>query len=671
AEAEAVRRDLRRIHDRQREALEAANEAQTEERFIRPVLEALGWGWEVQPRSVRQGQTQFPDYALFPGSGAADTAAAERDRRHVLKRSIGVLEAKRWGRGLDARGAEGDLGPNRVPSAQIINYLIRSEQPWGILTNGLEWRIYHRDADFADTVFFAVELPALLGEEPLPLGEAGETIPAAEAFRYFYLFFRPGAFTPGPSGRRWLDLALESSIRYARAVEDALKPRAYRAVTALCAGFVSAGDLEPGDLREDPQLGREVLDNALTVLFRLLFLLYAESRELLPVRTHAAYRRKGLMQLRERAAQIRDAREQLFPRGRDLWNDLRDLFRIVDGHPDWRLEGLPVYNGGLFDADLHPWIERHYVPDPQLAEALDLLSRTEDPDTGELHLVDYSPLDVRHLGSIYEGLLEYVVRVADEDLGAIREKGRVVRDPVRPGEVYLATDRGERKVSGSYYTPDYVVQYIVQRTLAPLVEGRSPQAVLRLKVLDPAMGSGHFLVAATAYLARAAVQSVEESDQTLLGEFAQLDPEHLRRLVVERCIFGVDKNPRAVELAKLALWLVTVQRDKPLNFLDHHLKCGDSLLGARVERLGSLPGRRGAEADLEAAGQYHAFESALRERLGRALAFVELIEELGSDTLDQLARKKDALAQADALLDRFREAADLWSSRLLDNDVDD
>ena len=650
----------------QREALSGANEGQTEERWIKPVLNALGWGYEVQPVSKRHGTVQYPDYALFLSQERADGAAAE-DRRRLLKRSDGVLEAKRWERDLDAGDPEYE-DINRVPSTQIINYLTRAGQPWGILTNGVEWRLYYRDADFADTSYFAMDLPALLSEEPMSIGERAETISPEEAFRYFYLFFRPEAFRVEAEDMRWLDLAYDRSMRYARAVEERLKPRAYRAVEALCRGFAAAHDIEPGEIEEDDELADTLLDNALTLLFRLLFLHYAESRDLLPVRTNPAYRRKSLLALRERAAEQREGGEPFFPKGRDYWSDLRDLFQIVNGDPEWQAVGVPVYNGGLFDPEKHPWLEGHYVADPQLAEALDLLSRTQDPETDGLHYVDYGPLDVRNLGSIYEGLLEHKLRVAEKEQPAVQQDGRTIRDPVGEGELYLANEKGERKVTGSFYTPDYVVEYIVENTLKPQVEGRDPSEILELTVLDPAMGSGHFLVEATSYLARAAVRSVEEGDQNLLGEFAELDPEELRRLVVERCIFGVDKNPRAVELAKLSLWIATVQRGKPLNFLDHHLKCGDSLLGARVTELASLPGRSSKDEVVEGTVQMNAFEQALRRKLGRVLTLVHTIERLFSDSLEDVQRKEEMYREVDELLDRFRSVADVWCSALLGNE---
>jgi hypothetical protein len=666
-EADALRQKLQKRLADQVDALSEANEDQTEERWIKPVLDALGWGYEVQPVSKRHGTVQYPDYALFLSQEQADGAAAE-DRRRLLKRSDGVLEAKRWKRDLDAGDPEYE-DINRVPSTQIINYLTRAGQPWGILTNGVEWRLYYRDADFADTSYFAVDLPALLSDEPMSIGERAETISPEEAFRYFYLFFRPEAFRVEAEEKRWLDLAYGRSTRYARAVEEALKPRAYRAVEALCRGFVAAHDIAPREVEEDDKLADTLLDNALTLLFRLLFLHYAESRDLLPVRTNPTYRRKSLLTLRERAAEQREGGEPFFPKGRDYWNDLHDLFQIVNGDREWQAVGVPVYNGGLFDPEKHPWLEDHYVADPELAEALDLLSRTEDPETGELHYVDYGPLDVRNLGSIYEGLLEHKLRVAEEEKTAVRKNGRTVRDAVAEEELYLANEQGERKVTGSFYTPDYVVEYIVENSLEPLVDGRSPSEILELTVLDPAMGSGHFLVSATSYLARAAVRAVEEGEQQLLGGFAELDPEQLRRLVVERCIFGVDKNPRAVELAKLSLWIATVQKGKPLNFLDHHLKCGDSLLGVRVTQLGSLPERSSEDEVVEGTVQMNAFDQALRRELGRVLDLVHTIERLFSNSLEDVQRKEEMYRKADELLDRFRAVADVWCSALLGNEA--
>ena len=214
---------------------------------------------------------------------------------------------------------------------------------------------------------------------------------------------------------------------------------------------------------------------------------------------------------------------------------------------------------------------------------------------------------MRHLGSIYEGILEYDIDVADEPLTledgeyVPAEEGEEVI--VEEGELYLLTDVGERKATGSYYTPEYVVEYIVENTLGPLVEeiredlvGRSAfdeggfavefaERVFDLKVLDPAMGGGHFLTSAVDYLAREIIdaqerQAAQEGIETVEESH---DINWARRQVAQKCIYGVDLNPLAVELAKVSLWLRTLAAEQPLAFLDHHLKTGNSLVGSDIE----------------------------------------------------------------------------------------
>ena len=206
-----------------------------------------------------------------------------------------------------------------------------------------------------------------------------------------------------------------------------------------------------------------------------------------------------------------------------LWQELYELWHVIDTG-DAAL-GVPAYNGGLFRPDKHPFLERYRVGDLHLRQAIDLLARALDPVTGRREFVDYRDLEIRHLGSIYEGLLEYQLRCAAEPLVIVRQKGKERYEPaagavpdVPAGQVYLVTDKGERKATGSYYTPDYIVQYIVEQTVGPVLAERTArfrkpdgkitdeaglaQAILGINCLDPAMGSGHFLVAAAEYIAR-------------------------------------------------------------------------------------------------------------------------------------------------------------------------
>ncbi|MCZ7359723.1 MAG: N-6 DNA methylase, partial [Candidatus Methanoperedens sp.] len=163
---------------------------------------------------------------------------------------------------------------------------------------------------------------------------------------------------------------------------------------------------------------------------------------------------------------------------------------------------------------------------------------------------------------------------------------------MKKGQLYLATDKGERKATGSYYTPDYIVNYIVKNTVGPVIDEKWKEteakkqsfmdATLSVKVLDPAMGSGHFLVGSIEFLTgKLLIAAQKDIESGRLVEDAHLTPDWARREVVAHCIYGVDLNELAVELAKVGLWLTTISKDKPLSFLDHRLKQGNSLIGAR------------------------------------------------------------------------------------------
>ena len=522
--------------------------------------------FEVQPTLQTSQGTQRPDYAFFASADAHAAAQSHVNTNQFFKTALAIGDAKAWHRNLDRKGQEGsDPFSNQNPNYQIDFYLRGADTLWGILTNGVQWRLYHRQTSYRLDSFYEVDLAALLTDnEDLGL------------FRYFYCLFRRDAFIPDASGTSFLDHVLGESQQYTIAVSDDLKHRVYDALRLLMDGF-----LEFPRNRFDqanPPLD-EIHTNCLILLYRILFILYAESRDLLPLNNRDYAMQYSLDRL------ATDIHEKLdgsiaFASGASLyWVSLRELFRLInDGLDDF----VPQYNGGLFNPVYHPFLEEYELGDDVLGQVIELLTRTE---SGER--IVYRDLDVRHLGSIYEGLLEYQPQIAAEDLVIISEKEseEVV---YREGAVYLLTDKGERKATGSYYTPDYIVRYIVENTLAPLCEGKSVAEILSLKILDPATGSGHFLVGVVDYLAE---ELITHPDAAFMTETASEDTElaYWRRRVVESCVYGVDLNPMAVELAKLSLWLHTVAKGEPLSFLDHHIRCGNSLIGAKIENLANLP----------------------------------------------------------------------------------
>ena len=539
------------------------NEAQLEEDVVRPVFKALGHTFEVQAPLVTADGTKRPDYVFYRDVGALAANKNKTLTDELLGSAFAIGDAKAWERPLDKvesrHSKGGDALSNKNPSYQIAFYVRQSGVEWGILTNGRLWRLYHKDtADKLDR-YYEVDLPALLKS-----GDVGR-------FLYFYAFFRRQAFEFGPLS---LVSFLQASVNSAQAIGDTVKRQVYDALRHLAQGFL---DYKGNALTPDSATLKEIYDNALIVLYRLLFILYAEARDLLPVRESEQYRDTySLQAMKEGIARDLDGGRRLLPTSARLWPTLTDLFDIIDaGSPPLK---VATFNGGLFDQERHPFLVRYTVGDAHLQQAIDKLTRVGK------QFVDYRDLAERHLGTIYEGLLEY----------------RLLSDNSEEGwTVVLLNDKGERHATGSYYTPDYIVKYMVDVTLGPLlraaVEGVESDAdkvarVLAINVLDTAMGSGHFLVEATDYIARFLVSlGVEESESG-----GEEDLAYWRRRVAQSCIYGVDLNPLAVDLAKLSLWLNTVAKDRPLSFLDHHLRAGNALVGARISELQHLP--RGASS---------------------------------------------------------------------------
>jgi type I restriction-modification system DNA methylase subunit len=691
-EAEAFLAWLQDLYRREQDHLADYNESQLEAHWFRPILSRLDHVFEPQagvPGLDRQ--IKRPDYVFFLNEAARQAAVSAQKTDDYAAQALALGEVKAWDVPLGKRQKGGGASFDaQNPSFQIDYYLRATGLRWGMLSNGRLWRLVHADSSYRLSVYYEVDLLELL--------DRGD----ASAMRYFTLFFRQAAFRPDAQGRLFLADALAASKAYAVALEEDLKQNVYRALEKLMQGFL---DL-PGNGLGQADL-RQIYENSLYLLYRLLFILYGESWGLLPIHNPAYRDHYSLDRLKREFSRLVTPPA---PMTQKYWGYMQQLFQIINGDNAAlnRHLGVPRYNGRLFAPEQHPFLAQKGVGDRALVEAVNLLSLRQG-ERGQLEFVDYRTLGVRQLGSIYEGLLEYQPRYASQPLVTIRDgKGErwvAEAESVRPlgssktprvspkvverreaGQVYLETDRGERKATGSYYTPQYIVEYIVGNTLGPLVEearervkarakgarGKAAQAragqsfideILSLKALDPAMGSGHFLVEATEYLARALATDPYVETEAPTEE----DLIHWKRRVVERCIYGVDRNPLAVELAKLSLWLATVAADKPLSFLDHHLQCGDSLVGARAADLGWAPPAilsKKAQKQLEAqkAGQVNMFEYLLSQGLPVMLGKVLEITGVESDSYETVQAKEAADQAVRELKAPFQAVADLWVS---------
>ena len=697
---------LRELWNKEKDRVERyGSEAPLEQAFIQPVFERLGWNLFYQ--AYVSGRK--PDYALFLSGRAYETALGHgrKSPRFWEEASI-VADAKAWHVSLDKPHR---LGSKReYPPEQVEWYLDRTRVDWGILTNGRLWRLIPRQLPTGRPRFqtyLEVDLQSLLERvsqrDQLELGRED-----VDEFLYFYLLFSRAGFSDH-DGRRapLVARALLGSSEYAVGVSRGLRDRVFEALRLCVQGFLDRQEnhLSPtGDL----ELCRE---QSFTLLYRLLFIMYAEDRGLLPYRRNSTYtKNRSLARQRDDIAHTlqRKGGEAFSRHETRIWDDLETLFDLVDsGH---RRYEVPPYNGGLFSSAHHPFLVGKKISDFYVSQIIDQLGRTrdqQDPLAG-LFRVDYRDLAIRQLGSVYEGLLELRPRFAEQRMVVVRSKKanseaeRVIpaREPIpigyreteesyEAGSVFLETEKGERRATGSYYTPDHVVDHIVESTLSPLckeiqvgiedeirdlavkirhseanekqvfeerlaeVQGEFDDRVLRLRVLDPAMGSGHFLVRACQYLGEEIATNPYTAD-TLAEKLVEDEPTlvYWKRKVAEHCLYGVDYNPLAVELAKLALWLETVSTSQPLTFLDHHLRFGNSLVGARLNDLGGLPDTPPLFSDQVA----DEFES----RKGELLALLDELSDRESATTEDVKAKEKTLARVESRSEGLRVLADLW-----------
>jgi Eco57I restriction-modification methylase/restriction-modification enzyme MmeI-like protein len=449
---------------------------------------------------------------------------------------------------------------------------------------------------------------------------------------------------------------LEDSRKFQNEVSERLAQQVLHALYELLRGFQAAHDASKGELLREPLAEHpdEVYRALLTVILRLVFLLYAEERDMLPEDETFLryYSLAGLHErLREDAALFPDTMDQRF----GAWAQLLVLFRMIHDGADSGAMRLPKRHGVLFDPDrfkflegrpigdarqIHERIEPPFVPDGTIYRALEKLVVLD----GER--ISYRALDVEQIGSVYETMMGFRLEAATGSSVAIkaqkkegaptpinleallaesagkREKwlqdraDRKLTDTVKKAAAGAATledlhaallpvidaaatpdlvpngamvlqPSEERRRSGSHYTPRALTEPIVRRTLEPILarlrgadcRPPRPAQILDLKVCDPAMGSGAFLVEACRQLGDALVEAWHAH-----GEVPAIPPDEdevifARRLIAQRCLYGVDRNPVAVDLAKVSLWLVTLAKDHALTFVDHALRHGDSLIG--------------------------------------------------------------------------------------------
>ena len=603
---------------------------------------------------------------------------------------------------LDRRQQSGEGGWRATPQERLERLLRESEVGLGLLFNGCQLRLVvaPRGESSGYLTFKLAELAEVSGRSMF----AGLRL----------LLGREPVLDASP-GLRLVDV-IQASRGYQAVVSDELADQVLAGLWELLRGFQRADELSAdgarvvGDLAvRDPQ---QLYGGLITVMLRLVFLLYAEDTDLMP--SDAVFEQNYklntlLAQLQRDEAAYPDTMEQRF----GAWSGIASLFRLVVLGGGATADYLPARKGQLFEPKTYPWLETPWISDAVVLALLRNLLIVK----GER--INYRALDVRQIGSVYEGVMEFAVaRIAGPCIG-LRSKAQGGKKPFTTAidlaellefsgakrkawlEAQAQTDlpakaatalkeatnqqelvaalapridrrlfegvqaagslvfqpTEERRRSGSHYTPAQLTSLTVAEALRPWLERHggkpTPDAILALKVCDPAMGSGAFLVELCRFLAELLVKAWGQNlPAELLPGGSAYGEEPLiyaRRLVAQRCTYGVDKNPFAVNLARLSLWLVTLSKHLPFTFVDHALKEGDSLVGLTM-------------ADIEKATgaiQLNVFDGPPRTLLRHLAARREAVFSMDSRSDGDAERKQAALEEQLEASDTIRQVGDL------------
>jgi hypothetical protein len=558
---------------------------------VSPLLGLLGFG-------PVEGLERTP--SALVGSLAAGT-------RPVL------LVVATWGAGLD--------GIWRLAVVEAL----RRRAAWSLAFNGTHVRIVDVSRSYARR-FLQIDLELVSDDE--------------RALDAFQVLAHASALATDAVGNSRLGVMVDRSQHDAAGVSRALREGVLSASTEVADALLSGR--KSG--RALPSLDG-LFEQALTIVYRILFLLFAEARGLVPL-WHPVYRDTySFDSLRMEA----ERRPQAVT---GLWDALRAVTHLAHTGCDAGDLKVTAFNGRLFAPERTPLAERHDLDDGAGTRALLALTTRPAADGAGLERITYRDLGVEQLGSVYETLLDYEP-VAQPSAQSAR-CGRI--------GVTLKRGSGARKTSGSFYTPQPIADYLVRRVLGPLVYDSTPEQILQLRVLDPSMGSGAFLVASCLYLCEAYEAALIRTGGCRPDDFGEQERSAARRRIAERCLYGVDINPMAVQLGRLSLWLATLAADRPLTFLDHHLHSGDSLLGAWLSNLKRAPRVRRRKPH-RTSDPLPFPEDSVSDALRAALPIRHRLETGPDDSAEDVRVKEQALAalsRHETLISKWKRVADVW-----------
>ena len=453
---------------------------------------------------------------------------------------------------LDRRSPTLSTGRSRSPALALQDYLKdRDETLWGIVTNGMQLRLMRDNAALTRPAYIEADLSQMFTNEDIA------------SFAVLWLLIHRSRF--GAANTPVTDCTLErwrdAGFKEGEVARDRLAGQVQLALKLLGSGFLEANPDFAAKLCSGEVNLTEWFNELLRLVYRLIFLMVAEDRNLL----HPEKAKPEARNLYALGYSLQSLRKQCYraatwDKHHDRYEGVKIVFRaLTHGQPALALPAL----GGLFAEDRLPHLETAQLRNRSFMEALYRLSWLDDKNG--IVPVNWRAMKTEELGSVYESLLELQPKLGDDGKTLIFASE-------------TAEQKGnQRKTTGSYYTPDSLVQALLDTALDPVLKkieaeaDDSAKALLKLSVIDPACGSGHFLLAAASRIATRLAR--------IRAEGTPSDFRHALRDVARCCIHGVDRNPMAVELTKVALWIETVDPGLPLGFFDAQIRCGDALLG--------------------------------------------------------------------------------------------
>ena len=493
----------------------------------------------------------------------------------------------------DELGKRGDVYTNLGPNDHAIEYLNILGTTWGIFTDGAIWRLYRKDASTTDSEkYYEFDFSELYNLYRTSKDDASdEHSEFFEVAKYFFWFFSFESLVKGFSVVPFAESVYQKSQVYVDKIEEDLKERFVHAMTITCNGFLET--LRKKNALEDIRL---IAKTSESLIFNIIFIRSCESRRVLPL--HQDYLHVSLKVLIDKikhfsSSDAYEVSERLVKQnlndifnkiisddGTEIYDHIQKLHSIVDKGDNGF--GITGFVESVFYPDEMLFYKKYKIKNCEMLKMLFHLFYNFNE--GKNVQIPYNLITPRQLGSVYESFLEFQPEISTEKLYYVRKKlknktywqwvnkselpaGKNLFFPsVDKNDVIFTPNNKERKTTGSYYTPEYMVNHIVKETIGPLCIGKTASEILKIKVCDPAMGSGHFLLGAIDFLSR---KIVEKDKNVSIME--------IKKKLIESCIYGVDSNPSAVKLGKMSLWLATATAGKKLCKLDNHLCCNDSL----------------------------------------------------------------------------------------------